>query len=110
MCSFSPSRQRPNLLNRDQVFNLINTERSFQDGVYNPDELLTSGATRKQRDLDVTSHLVLLDLYLNKAKVDWNVKGDNRPALKQIAKIGAIAVRALERAGGSEALLTEGLR
>lgn len=97
-------------LNREQVFGLINSERAFQDGVYNPEEVLTSGATRKQRDLDVTSHLVLLDLYLNKAKNDWNVKGDNRPALKQVAKIAAIAIRALERAGGSEALLTEGLR
>lgn len=97
-------------MNRAQIYGIIDKEREFQDGTYSPNEKLTSGATRAQRDLDVTSHLVLLDIYLNKAKNDWNVKGDNRPALKQIAKIGAIAVRALERAGGSEALLTEGLR
>jgi hypothetical protein len=97
-------------MNREQIFNLINDERAYQDRSYNPEETLTSGATRRQRDLDVTSHLILLDLYINKAKVDWNVKCDNRPALKQIAKIAAIAVRALERAGGADALLTEGLR
>jgi hypothetical protein len=97
-------------MNRQQIYGIIDGEREFQDSMYNPHEKLTSGATRAERDRDVTSHLVLLDIYLNKAKNDWNVKGDNRPALKQIAKIGAIAVRALERAGGSEALLTEGLR
>lgn len=97
-------------LNRDQVLEIVNTERSYQDLTYNPQQVLTSGATREQRDLDVTSHLVLLDVYVEKAKEAWLAKGDNRPALKQIAKIAAIAVRALERAGGSEALLTEGLR
>ena len=51
----------------------------------------------------------LLDIYVDKAKADWNVKGDNRPALRQIAKIAAIAVRTLERANGAETIL-EGLR
>jgi hypothetical protein len=97
-------------MQRAAIYSLIDNERTYQDRTYNPDEVLTSGSTRRQRDNDVTSHLVLLDLYITKAKEDWNVKGDNRPALKQIAKIAAIAVRALERAGGSEALLEEGLR
>lgn len=98
------------MLQREAIYSLIDTERNYQDQNYNPDEVLTSGATRRERDLDVTSHLVMLDLYLNKAKNDWNKKGDNGPALKQVAKIAAIAVRALERAGGSEVLVTEGLR
>jgi hypothetical protein len=97
-------------MKREQIYQIIDIEREYQDKNYEPEAVLTSGSTRRQRDLDVTSHLVLLDLYVNKAKVDWNVKGDNRPALKQIAKIAAIAVRALERAGGADALLTEGLR
>lgn len=80
------------MLKQEQVFELIKTEREFQE------------------DLDVTSHLVLLDLYLTKAKEAWNVKGDNIPALQQVAKIAAIAVRALERAGGSEKLTVVGLR
>jgi hypothetical protein len=92
------------------AFTLIETERQYQDRNYNPAETLTSGQTRLERDRDVTSHLVLLDLYVTKAKEAWNVKGDNKPALKQIAKVAAIAIRALERAGGSDALLTEGLR
>lgn len=97
-------------MTRGQVFDIINKEREYQDKTYNPQQVLTSGVTREQRDLDVTSHLVLLDQYVFKAKEAWLVKGDNRPALKQIAKLAAIAVRALERAGGSEALLEEGLR
>lgn len=97
-------------ISREAVYKIIDTERDFQDKTYDPNQTLTSGATRGQRDLDVTSHLVLLDVYVNKAKEAWLAKGDNRPSLKQIAKVAAIAVRALERAGGAEALVTEGLR
>jgi|SRR5688572_306036 len=98
-------------MTREQIFGIIEKEREYQDRNYSPDEALSGGVgpTRRERDRDVTSHLVLLDLYIQKAKEDWNVKGDNRPALKQIAKIAAIAVRAMERAAGSDALL-EGLR
>ena len=97
-------------MNRTDVYTIIDTERAYQDRTYNPDEVLSSGCTRRQRDLDVTSHLVLLDVYVKKAMEAWLAKGDNKPSLKQIAKVAAIAVRALERAGGSDALLTEGLR
>lgn len=98
-------------MTRPEIYKVIDNERDYQDGFYKPDEKLSGGLgpTRRERDKDVTSHLVLLDLYINKAKQDWNVKGDNRPALKQIAKIAAIAVRSLERASGSESIL-EGLR
>ena len=85
-------------MNREQVFQVIDDERIYQDRTYNPKALLTSGQTREVRDLDVTPHLVLLDLYVQKAKIAWNAKGDNVPALQEIAKIAAIAVRALERA------------
>lgn len=97
-------------MKREDVYKIIDTERAFQDTNYDKDAVLTSGVTRGQRDLDVTSHLVLLDIYVNKAKEAWLAKGDNRPALKQIAKVASIAVRALERAGGADVLLTEGLR
>lgn len=97
-------------LNREQVIGIIETERQYQDANYDANALLSSGVTRGQRDLDVTSHLTLLDIYVDKAKKAWLAKGDNKPSLKQIAKVAAIAVRALERAGGSDALLTEGLR
>ena len=97
-------------MTRAEAYQVIDTERTYQDDTYNPAEKLSSGVTRQERDLDVTSHLVLLDEYVAKAKTAWLAKGDNKPSLKQIAKVAAIAVRALERAGGSEALLTEGLR
>lgn len=97
------------MLSREQVFQIVSKERDYQNRTYSPDELLSSGVKRGDRDLDVTPHLVMLDLYVRKAQDAWNVKGDNRPALQQIAKIAAIATRALERAGGSEALLN-GLR
>lgn len=97
-------------MDRAQVYSLIDAERAYQDRTYDPNEVLSSGQTRGTRDLDVTAHMVLLNLYISKAQEAWNVKGDNRPALKQIAKIAAIAVRALERAGGADVLLTEGLR
>lgn len=97
-------------MNREQVFEVINKEREYQDINYDPNQVLTSGATRLQRDLDVTSHLVLLDIYVQKAKEAWLVKGDNKPALKQIAKVAAIAVRALERAGGADDAVKDGLR
>jgi hypothetical protein len=97
------------MMTTTEVFEIIKRERQFQDINYNSEEKLSSGQTRAVRDLDVTSHLVLLDLYITKAKEAWNVKGDNLPALQQIAKIGAIVVRAMERAGRSEEL-KKGLR
>lgn len=97
-------------MTREQVFQIINKERDYQDTTYEPNKVLQSGQTRQQRDLDVTAHLVLLDAYVRKAKDAWVIPGTNTPALKQIAKIAAIAVRALERAGGADILLSEGLR
>jgi hypothetical protein len=53
----------------------------------------------------------MLSAYVRKAEDAWvNTKGSNLPAIQQIAKIAAIAVRILERAGGSEDLLIKGLR
>jgi hypothetical protein len=97
-------------MTREQVYKIIDDERAYQDKTYDPAKVLQSGQTRQQRDLDVTAHLVLLDAYIEKAKAAWVLPGTNTPALKQIAKIAAIAVRALERAGGADVLLDEGLR
>jgi hypothetical protein len=98
-------------MERTKVFEIIEKERTYQDQTYKPSEVLGgSGLTRGERDRDVTAHMVLLDLYVNKAKEAWNVKGDNRPALQQIAKIAAIATRAIERAANDDYLVTHGLR
>jgi hypothetical protein len=100
------------MMTREDVYGLIDKERQYQDSTYQPDKVLTSGATRSQRDLDVTSHLTLLDYYVRSAQDAWTTMktGDDIRALQQIAKVAAIAVRALERAGGSQRLLTSGLR
>lgn len=99
------------MLDRQEVFELINDEREFQDQNYNPNELLSTGVSRGVRDLDVSAGILMLSAYVRKAEEAWvNTKGTNLPALQQVAKIAAIAVRILERAGGSAALLEKGLR
>lgn len=99
------------MLSREQVYGLIDTEREYQDGNYMPYQITSSGLTRRERDLEVAPGLTMLSAYVRKAEdARVNVKGDSTPSLQQIAKIAAIAVRILERAGGSEALLAKGLR
>jgi len=102
------------MLKRIEVYFLINAERLYQDRTYDPNAVLTSGQTRAERDLDVAPGLVLLDSYVRKAQDTWTDRaggtGNNIPTLQQVAKIAAIAVRILECAGGSETLLTTGLR
>jgi hypothetical protein len=93
------------------VFGVINVEREYQDGTYNPEEATSTGVTRRVRDLEPSSGIAMLSAYVRKAEDAWvNTKGSNLPAIQQIAKIAAIAVRILERAGGSEDLLIKGLR
>jgi hypothetical protein len=98
-------------LTRSDVYAIIDTERSYQDKTYNPSEVTSDGLTRAQRDLSVAPGIAMLEAYIRKASDAWvNTKGDSTPSLQQIAKIAAIAVRVLERAGGSEKLLSKGLR
>lgn len=99
------------MLTRAQVFDIINNERAYQDKTYSPDETTSTGVTRKVRDLEPSSGILMLEAYVRKATDAWvNTKGDNTPSLQQVAKIAVIAVRILERSGGSEALLIKGLR
>lgn len=99
------------MLDREKVFELINAEREFQDKNYDPNFMLTSGQTREQRDLEVAPGVLMLKEYSDKAGQAWvSTKGSNLTTLQQVAKIAAIAVRVLERAGGSEELLKVGLR
>lgn len=94
-----------------EVGQIIEHERAYQDSTYSPDEETVPGQTRRQRDIGVTPHILLLEEYVAKARAAWvGRKGDDLPALQQIAKVAAIAVRALERAAGSEKLLEKGLR
>lgn len=97
------------MLTRQEVFDLINKEREYQDGNYNPEAKVSNGLTRRQRDAEVS--ILMLEAYTRKASDAWvNTKDSNIPALQQVAKIAAIAVRILERAGDSQELLKTGLR
>lgn len=99
------------MLSREQVYNLIDTEREYQDYNYQPNQITSSGLSRRDRDLEVGPGLVMLSTYIRNAEDAWvTQKGDSTKSLQQIAKLAAIAVRILERAGGSEALLAKGLR
>jgi hypothetical protein len=103
------TKESTSVLTKHQVVNLILQEREYQDRKFRADEVLQSGISRLQRDQDVTPHLVLLDSYIRKAKDTWTNGGGSIESLKEIAKIAAIAFRALERVGGGTVLL-QGLR
>ena len=93
------------------ALSIVTKERAYQDANYRPDEATSTGLTRAQRDLEPAPGILMLEAYARKAADAWvNTKGDNTPALQQVAKIAAIAVRILERSGGSEKLLEVGLR
>ena len=99
------------MLTRKEVYTLVDNERAYQDRTYKPDEVESSGQKRSDRDLDVAPGILMLQAYVHKAEIAWvDSKTDNLPALRQVAKIAAIAVRILERAGGSEELHVRGLR
>lgn len=98
-------------MNRHEVYEVITTERNYQDATYIPDEKTSSGLTRRERDKEVIVGIAMLEDYILQARSAWvKTKGTQLPALQMVAKIAAISVRILERAGGSEELLTKGLR
>lgn len=99
------------MLTREEVYKIIDREREYQDRSYAPLEKLSSGLARNMRDLDVAPGILMIEGYTEKARKAWiDTQVDNLPALKQVAKIAAIAVRILERAGGTSELLKTGLR
>ena len=113
-------------LTQEQAIDIIKKEREYQDKTFDPNAVLPSGLTRAQRDSEINSHLDLILGYAQDAQNCWvfstkttnAVEGNrehdpekgNLAALQQIAKIAAIALRALERVGFSEQLLEKGLR
>lgn len=97
-------------MTREKAFEIVNLERAYQDGFVPEGETVGSGITRADRDKEVPPHILLLEAYAAKARDAWMIKGSNKQALQQIAKVAAIAVRALERVGNSEELLAGGLR
>jgi len=90
-------------MNRAEVFAVIDKERVYQDTVWPRD------AETAQMYTYLAPHLVLLEEYILKARTAWVTNGPEAPALKQIAKLAAIAIRALEETAGAKEA-TEELR
>jgi hypothetical protein len=100
------------MLKRSEVYFLIDAERRYQDVTYDPNEFVNDELTITVADLDKdpARGILLLDAYVRKAQDAWADRDANLPSLQYVTKIAAIAVRILERAEGSDKLLTTGLR
>lgn len=99
-------------MERGHVYFLIDGERRYQDTTYDPNKFVDDklNITVGDLDKDPGRGILLLDAYVRKAEFAWAEQEGNIPALQYVAKIAAIAVRILERAEGSDKLLTTGLR
>jgi hypothetical protein len=76
-------------MTRDEVYEIINEERAYQD-VLSADR--TDGT-----DKTVGEYIVMLQYYLDKAVEMWTMKPGTLPAMDQVRKIAAIAVRCMEQ-------------
>ena len=92
------------MLRQHQVLELMAKERQYQDKTWPEDERRRISYRR------LAHHLILLDVYVQKAKLQWATNEGDFTALQQVGKVAAIALRALEMTEGSEKLLEEGLR
>ncbi len=92
------------MLRQHQVLELMAHERQYQDKTWPRD-----AETRVMYGY-LSPHLVLLDTYIQKAKAEWTANAGELKSLRQVAKIAAIALRALEETEGSEELIEKGLR
>lgn len=85
-------------MDRVQVFELIDSERSYQDSL-SPDR--TDGHQHS-----VGEELVLMDVYLRRALDAWVDNAGDASALNEIRKVAAIAVRCIENHGAPNRALT----
>src|SRR5215831_15415182 len=87
-------------LSRIQVLDIINKERDYQESQWDLNELLPSGLTRAQRNLETTPFLVMIKSYLDEAIYNWTwdyKRGtDEVTVLQGLVKIAALAAAALE--------------
>lgn len=99
-------------MSREAVYGIIDREREYQDRRFPPDGQDGQFVLRSVRDLSPAPGILMLSEYTDKARRAWvnDRAADPVPALQQVAKIAAIAVRILEQASESERLLKEGLR
>ena len=87
------------MLSRAQVFEILDKERKYQDGLWPPHD------GQKNTEHCLTS----VQCYLRKAEDAWIVASDEVSTWQQLAKIAAIITRALEVGNETEELL-KGLR
>jgi hypothetical protein len=76
----------------EEVIGAINSEFHYQS-------LLQESGRADAVDHGVTGQLVCLRVYLRKAEAAWTLKAGDEPALHEIRKIAAIALRALQTYG-----------
>lgn len=79
-------------MNREKVFNEIDKEREYQDGI--------SKNMNHKGHPTIEAEILMLDHYITLAKQSWTTSyGDNTPPLENIRKIAGIATRCLEHHG-----------
>lgn len=75
-------------MTRDEVYNLINGERSYQNNL--------PPHRSDGKDKSVGEYLTMLRHYLNAADSAWTVNRGDYEALDNIRKIAGISVRCME--------------
>lgn len=78
-------------MNRDSVYDAINSERDFQE-TFIAEKGLKSEKT-------VGEYLTLIRTYCSRADIAWTFKSGDDSALNEIRKIAAICVACMERHG-----------
>jgi hypothetical protein len=85
-----------NKVTRREVYDAIDTERSYQLHVVEEDSERYDDSLP---DHSVGDYLVMLDTYLLQAKVAWTKNAGDAKALHDIRKIAGIAVHCMEDHG-----------
>lgn len=88
-----------NIMKREEVYKLINGERDYQDQLTD-----IRNWTEKERNpaQSVGDFLTLLDVYVQRAQVEYADKAGNISALDVIRKVAGIAVFCMELHGAPE--------
>ena len=81
-------------MNREQVYEIINGEREYQDA------LVQRGVYEKQVHT-VGEEILMICHYSDLAKESWTKNYGDTEALKQIRKIAALCVRCMENHGAT---------
>jgi hypothetical protein len=93
-------------MKREDIFEVINRERDYQDSLWPRDDHEAIGQYQWS-----APHLVLLEDYIAGARNKWRHSREESDVIREIAKIATIAVRALEEIKYPKFdLLEQGLR